>query len=460
MLLGGAAVITTWFAAGVLVPRQVSKGPSLSGVWATEGYGMIAEITGDTALRVFEVTRLSCIPSFEARAITRANGALAAFRLARAPVTLVVFADPNPDQARLHMNSAASDIVIRRIDRKPATCDRPAENTPISNFDIFAATWAEQYGFFNLKKADWSKIVGAARSRVTDKTPPAELFDILSGMIARFEDAHTSIRAADINRRFSGFRGGRLDNSDETRAYALADGYLQAPIHAFCEGQVEFGMLPNSIAYLRLRNFGGYHADGSFESGLAALEAALDTIFAATSRWKGMVIDVRINDGGADPYGLAIAARLASRDYAAYSKQARFDPTDPRRWTPAQPSLVKPSSRPGFRGPVVELIGRHSVSAAETFTQALLERTPKVIRVGENTQGVFSDVLGRQLPNGWRFGLPNERFVTRGKSYDGRGISPDVALAPISKEELNGNVDRGLVKAIVILNGKAKPRGG
>jgi hypothetical protein len=29
-----------------------------------------------------------------------------------------------------------------------------------------------------------------------------------------------------------------------------------------------------------------------------------------------------------------------------------------------------------------------------------------------NTQGVFSDVLRRQLPNGWRFGLPNEIYRT------------------------------------------------
>ena len=33
---------------------------------------------------------------------------------------------------------------------------------------------------------------------------------------------------------------------------------------------------------------------------------------------------------------------------------------------------------------------------------ALMERRPRVTRVGENTQGVFSDVLDRRLPNGWR----------------------------------------------------------
>ena len=83
--------------------------------------------------------------------------------------------------------------------------------------------------------------------------------------------------------------------------------------------------------------------------------------------------------------GLEIASRLATKEYLAYSKQARADPKDMSRWTEPQPSRVRPSSRPGFRGPVVELTGIHSVSAAETFTQSLLDRTPHVNRVGEQS---------------------------------------------------------------------------
>ena len=83
------------------------------------------------------------------------------------------------------------------------------------------------------------------------------------------------------------------------------------------------------------------------------------------------------------------------------------------------------------------LTGVLSISAAETFTQALMHRTPKVTRVGENTQGVFSDVLVRSLPNGWRFGLPNERFITDGKTWDGPGIPPDVEVPVFAKADLD-----------------------
>ena len=134
-----------------------------------------------------------------------------------------------------------------------------------------------------------------------------------------------------------------------------------------------------------------------------------------------------------------------------YSKQARADAADPSQWTKAQPSLVSPSGKPGFEGPVIELIGIHSVSAAETFTQALMGRRPQVLRVGENTQGVFSDVLQRQLPNGWKFGLPNERFITDGKSYDGPGIPPDIKVPVFSANDLESGIDSAIEKALALL---------
>jgi C-terminal processing protease CtpA/Prc len=185
-----------------------------------------------------------------------------------------------------------------------------------------------------------------------------------------------------------------------------------------------------------------------------ALEAALDTAFASTSAWKGLVIDVRLNNGGADPYGIAIARRLTARPYTAYVKQARSDPADPTRWTAEQPSVVQPTTRPSFRGPVVELTGIQSISAAETFTQALMNRTPKVTRIGETTQGVFSDVLGRSLPNKWQFGLANERFVTDGKSFDNTGIVPDIAVESFTPAARATGRDAAVVRAVALLTGR------
>lgn len=424
-------------------PRSRDPAPALSGFWSSDGYGITFEIVADSAMKINQVTAVSCIPAGEARATPAPPSARAAFRLVDAPATFLILPDSGPDRIRVHFNGAASDIVVNRLPGRPSICERPTPDTPRSNFEVFVTTWAEHYPFFQLKATNWPAVVERARATTTDRTTPAELFQTLKTMIEPLHDAHTGLRAESIGQRFNGFRLGpnRLERDQYPRAYALTERYLDGPIRKFCQGQLEFGTIGGDVGYLRLRSFSGYHGDRSFESGLVALEAALDTVLANAGKWRGLLIDVRINGGGADPYGLAIASRLTATEYLAYAKQARNDPRDPTKWTAEQVSRVRPTERPGFRGPVVELTGLHSVGAAETFTQALLNRVPKVTRVGENTQGVFSDVLGRKLPNGWQFGLPNERFVTNGVNYDGPGIPPDLAVPVFPAADLAAGKD-------------------
>jgi C-terminal processing protease CtpA/Prc len=105
----------------------------------------------------------------------------------------------------------------------------------------------------------------------------------------------------------------------------------------------------------------------------------------------------------------------------------------------------------------VLLTSADSVSAAETFTMALLGRQPHVVRVGQNTQGVFSDVLGRKLPSGWTFGLPNEIYLTQeGKAFDGSGVPPDVEVPIFRAEDLASGRDSALDKALQLLAHEAR----
>jgi C-terminal processing protease CtpA/Prc len=85
-------------------------------------------------------------------------------------------------------------------------------------------------------------------------------------------------------------------------------------------------------------------------------------------------------------------------------------------------------------------------------------RETRVMRIGLNTQGVFSDVLGRKLPNGWSFGLPNEVYPTKdGKAFDGAGIPPDLQVPFFSREDLAIGRDAALDKAMEILAGNPNP---
>ncbi len=100
----------------------------------------------------------------------------------------------------------------------------------------------------------------------------------------------------------------------------------------------------------------------------------------------------------------------------------------------------------------MELISSITMSAAETFSEALIGRVPHVIRIGENTQGVFCDILDRHLPNGWTFGLPNAVYRTaNGKSFDVAGIPPDIDVHVFTERDIVSGRDPALAKAVQIL---------
>lgn len=432
----------------------------MDGVWRSHGYGNVYEIHG-AMLKVFEVTNTTCVVG-ESGSVetTPLPGRIATFRTRGSEQ--FVRAGGSADHKLLHRQGSASDERIDRVPRLPAVCDHPTENTPAGNFDVFAQTWAEHYISFDLKKTDWGKVVEAHRSRVTSNTTPTELFDILKAMIAPFGDTHAFLAAPQIDRQFQSLRPGTdrvvKGGFQEFRGSGMAAllgvtdrAYLQTPLRRFCNDQIQYAHIDEGTGYLRILSFSNYAREGGFAAGLAALEAALDDIFSDRAL-RALVIDVRINGGGADPYGLAIASRLATIEYLAYTKEARADPVDRNKWTPGDASVVRPSTRPGFRGPAVELIGPLTISAGETFTQALMGRVPAIPRIGENTQGVFSDVLGRRLPNGWRFGLPNEVFRTpQGTTFDGPGIPPDTAVRVFADVDVAAGRDPGLAKALEML---------
>jgi len=436
---------------------------SLDGVWRSHGYGFVFQIQG-RLLKSFQVTSTTCVAGFTARlqdvhvpareATFKSNeGNLFFFR-----------AGVGDDYRSLHFEGSASDIHLNRLQKTPSMCDRLTPNTPLDNFEVFARTFDEHYISFGLKKTDWKKVVADYRPKVTPDTTPAALFDILEAMIRPFEDAHTGISAPNLKREFEGFRQGgyqltegkseeSFKRNDMPILWAVTErAYLHSPLKKFAHGQLQYGHITKTTGYLRILAEGGYTRHGGFDADLAVLEKALDKIF-SDPRLQALVLDLRVNFGGSDPYGIVIASRLATSEYLAFTKFARVEPLDGNPWTAGDASVVMQSSRPGFHGPVVELTGPLTISAGETLTQALMGRTPHVTRIGENTQGVFSDVLDRRLPNKWTFSLPNEVFRTAdGTAFDGLGIPPDVYVPVFASADVAAGRDPALAKALEILS--------
>jgi Peptidase family S41 len=427
--------------------------PVPDGYWLSDGYGFYAE-KRDDRITLKEVTRISCLPAFVAkRESASPDGEMFMSQDANSEGGGPAIFKASLVKGDMHLlfEGAVSDVVFKRAESAPPSCKVATPNTPQSNYAVFWQNYADHYPFFALRKTDWSAVDARIRPTITDKTTSHLLFAKLKGMFAVFRDAHTSISAPNIKLEYGGGRPGlypQRDPDDPRIVGILNRKFLKSPLRSYCNNQLQYGVLKDGTAYLRIISFYDYVPGARFGDQAAALEEALDRIMADVENGKGLIIDVRTNGGGSDVFGNIIAGRLTKTSYLAYRKVVRNDLDDKGGRTPPQDVMVTASPRKTFFGKVVLLTGNDSVSAAETFAMALLGRSSSVIRVGQPTQGVFSDVLKRKLPNGWTFGLPNEIYLTEdGRAFDGSGLLPDVTTAVFSNADFAKGKDSALEAA-------------
>ena len=466
--IAGLTALPSAFCPSAFCPSAGAQ--SMDGFWQSDGYGLLVEIRG-AKMSTSQITSMSCLPWWTAER-SEGGGNKAEVLFNRGDAIIHLTPTTSPDMLLMRQGVSISSISLRRVAARPKSCDEQLENSPQNNYAVFWQTFAEQFALFPLYQTDWAAVDRKYRPRVTASTTPEELFGILREMILPFHNAHTNINAASIHRLYLGYRPASqtglklqaatslspeevfgLFNEQARRTKDIVESkYLNGKFRSFCNDMVHFGILGKSVGYLRILGFAGYAKEGGFEQEAIALEAALDEIFKDAKQMEGLIIDVRLNGGGADPHCLAIASRLTWEKYLAFSKVAHNNLSGPLRFTEPQPAWVDVSTRPSYRGKVVLLIGPDTISGGEGFAMALMGRKPHVTSVGENSQGVFSDVSGRKLPNGWTFGLPNELYLTEtGKSFDGQGIPPDIRVPVYPKVDLESGRDGALEKAFEVL---------
>ncbi|MEW2373747.1 S41 family peptidase [Streptomyces sp. NPDC006656] len=445
---------------GAAAPAATAHQPTTDGIWRTDGYGTVLSIRKGT-LQEYQTTAVSCIAGDTARrtgpgAYTTPGG-----------IVLTVRTRGDFDRASVRLDGGVGERNLRRMKELPGDCTRSAPGAPLASFGVFWQPSEENYPFFAAKGVDWHAVRDWYRPTVHEGTTPYELFAVFSKMIEPLHDAHVAVwdvdgdGDGDPDRAFAQVRPGTVRPDGELDAQVkkfVVERDLENArnLQDFAAGRITYADLPGGQGYLRISGFGGYAGGGaSYAAELAELDKALDTVFGQerTRHLKGMVIDVRINGGGSDALGLHIAGRLTDTPYLAYSKRARNDPADPTRHTRPQPLYVTPSQGPRYTGPVAVLTGGSTVSAGETFTQALMDRPGRTVRIGQPTQGVFSDVMVRKLPDGMSVWLPNEELLTRsGRTFDGAGIPPHLTEPVFTTEEFDQNKDSAFDRAVKILN--------
>ncbi|MEV5961886.1 S41 family peptidase [Kribbella sp. NPDC051952] len=440
-LLVAVGIAAGLVAVPLSVPLAATAAASPNGVWQADGYGTLVAIDNGKA-RLYQTTGISCTPNpaeYTQDGTTFAADGEQSF-------TFTV----RRDRAALHLEGDVGEKRLRRLPKLPALCTKPGATGPLATFDQFWTTFDENYPFFAAKGIDWDAVRAKYRPQVTSD---AALFDIFTKMIRPLGDAHTAITTPD--RSVTGVRPGTTFPTPDLETNVIRP-YIEDTtlrgVHytSYANDLIGYAQLPGGIGYLRVVGFLGYGDVPHYAPEKEVLDRTLDTILATKPR--KLILDLRLNGGGSDQLALDLASRLTARPYFAYAKRNRNDPADPTAFTAPQPAYVVPTSRSKFTGPMAILTGGSQLSAGETFTMAMMNRTPRPIRIGQNTQGVFSDTMNRTLPNGWQFNLPNEEYLTAGgTTYDGAGIPPDLRRPVFTPAELTGHRDSAFTTALRLL---------
>jgi carboxyl-terminal processing protease len=414
----------------------------LNGVFVSDGYGYVVDLRGNTR-DVYHLSVDTCV--FDADTSAGIQHVLG-------PDDVVEATD---GQSFAYGNAYETHkIVFHRVPTLPASCVTPMPDTPQGNFEAFAAAFRAHYAFFDLYGVDWPQQVADARSEVTSSTTDEDLFTLFSEMVAPFMDSHLSLEAEIKGRERSinpvttvlGRGAIRLANENDTTKQEIvlaaldrywnegvAEGILAGQGRETAGGKLQYGLIDNTIGYINVLMLMGYTSDAFFPDTNAMndaeehqrINAILDEILIsfAEAEVNAVIIDASLNFGGSDYMGREIAARFADQQRLAYTKAA-FDAAG----APETSVYVVPTDRPSFDGPVYLMTTDSTVSAGETMTMAL-RALPNVTHVGQPTNGSFSDVLDKTLPNGWPLTLSNEIYRDHaGILWEGRGITPDIPL--------------------------------
>ncbi len=164
------------------------------------------------------------------------------------------------------------------------------------------------------------------------------------------------------------------------------------------------------LGYVRFASF----SEGSSLKLKRAIERVLDRGV------DGIVLDLRGNGGGLLPEAVLVSSLFVPKDYVVVETSSRTRGDETFRAVGGELDLP----------PLVTLVDRGTASAAEILAAALREED-QVSLVGTRTfgKGLFQEVI--DLSNGGALDLTVGEFLTAtGRSLAGRGLKPDVPVAP------------------------------
>ena len=442
---------------------QASSRPkSLIGIWEQTGYGDILVVDSEGA-DFFQYTRQGC---------------LFVDRLDSSDLE-EIFTEPqlSEDGSTLVTNPGGNSVFELQAEKRVALPDSCTEanlitdSTPTATFEHLWHTFNDYYAFFTERGVDWSDQYAKLRPLVNDNLNDEELVEIIEALLEPLNDGHVNLFTDDDVLDFVELGGSYeviVDGFNEQTDFddiedfsdAVASDYL-ATLSSYLDAgsevqtggtdddEITWGTIDQQVGYLHVRSMSDLdpNEDDSISADLIAINSIMQQALNDLEDTSALIIDVRINGGGHDTVSLAIASYFTDQTLLVASKRARSFAGE----SDVKEAFISPATDTPYLNPIAIISSSDTGSAAEIFLIAM-NALPQVTLVGENSNGIFSDILTKALPNGWEIGLSNEVYTDfQGINYEVTGVEPDVFAEPFSLDAIEQNTDLAIDTALEFL---------
>jgi hypothetical protein len=341
---------------------------------------------------------------------------------------------------------------------------------PRKNFEEFWNFFEYNYAFFDIKGIDWKKQYSKYSLQITDSTSDKELYKIMTDMVAPLKDGHVTIKDNEGNV-FSISKKSQFKK--EFNSKQLIDSLWTITNFTLlsneCYGIREMGPKDEETGslfhYSKSDKYGYLKVNKCFtlledlydkekvKKGIVEVNECLDTLMQYFESCDGLIIDFRSNPGGYDKYSYLVANRFVEDTLLGHYKCLRDSAGGYNIYKDFQNYYLEPVKNYSFLKPKVILTNDQTASAADVFA-LITKNIDNTTSIGDNTEGIFSDMKFRSLSNGWKVSLSDECYFSSDSiCYEGQGVPVDIKIQN-TKQDLTNKEDPVITRAISELSKK------
>lgn len=279
---------------------------------------------------------------------------------------------------------------------------------PEQSFSLLVDEMARYYSFLQLKGIDWRKEAESVRDAAERAGTPEDFAAAVRPLLERLHDLHVTMQLP----------GGEPVGTFRSQGTANFDARSIAKRLKDVRQIGRLGFIGRtSEGY-------GYAAIGSLSADretarrfLEALDGLLDA--------PGLILDLRVNGGGAEPLAQEIVSRFAKSPVLYAKNQVRSGPEASDLMVVSERTL-QPHASVHYGGPLAVLIGPKCISSGEGMA-LMLAALPHARLIGRPTQGASGNPRPIRLPNGVTVNYSTWLSLTPdGDAIEGKGVQPDV----------------------------------